>query len=294
MDDDATASFVEDHAKKPLPTPHSPGSSDSSDSSEEEDDDEYNERYNERVRDFCEGVVVAVGKAAPPILKSAIRAFDIEKKVREQHAGDTIPFEVHLGYGEDVTLLDGDGKRFHLSCPGESGASVEEDLYAYFEQRFPEKVHAWHCTGMGDGGRHMSQLVENMCVEIVVVVRREGKEIEIQTPTVTFTSEDEFARDCMDDEERDERDERREERRRLKEKIKRKFVRRARRAAKRARPSPKPEVVVDQRGATIGELTRSQRSVLQHGCYSCDPCSAGTCADCVALREKGLLEWLLE
>ena len=39
-------------------------------------------------------------------------------KVLEQHAGDTIRFTFKLGYGEEVTLLDGDGKRFHISCPG--------------------------------------------------------------------------------------------------------------------------------------------------------------------------------
>ena len=48
--------------------------------------------------------------------------------------------------------------------------------------------------------------------------------------------------------------------------------------------------VVDQYGGFIGKLTPSQRSVLQHGCTQCDPTTAGTCVDCVALREKGLLE----
>lgn len=210
----------------------------SSDSSEEEDDDEYNETYNERVRDFCAAVVVAVGKAAPPILKSAIKAWDIEKKVREQHAGDKTFFKVQLGYGEDVTLLDGDGKPFPLTCPG--GETVEEQLYLYFLQRdFPEAVHAEHCD-MGDGGRLMWKLVQNMCVTMGVVVC-EGKEIEIQPPVVTFTSEDAFARDCMDDEERDARDARREERRRMKEKIQRKFER----ERERERASKKQKTVVN-------------------------------------------------
>ncbi|MBP47345.1 MAG: hypothetical protein CMH53_05350 [Myxococcales bacterium] len=54
--------------------------------------------------------------------------------------------------------------------------------------------------------------------------------------------------------------------------------------------APKAEEVVDQHGGFIGKLTPSQRSVLQHGCTQCDPTTAGTCVDCVALREKGLLD----
>ena len=54
-----------------------------------------------------------------------------------------------------------------------------------------------------------------------------------------------------------------------------------------AEPAPKA-VVVDQHGSFIGKLTRSQRSVLLYGCTTCDPTTAGTCVDCVALREKGL------
>lgn len=57
---------------------------------------------------------------------------------------------------------------------------------------------------------------------------------------------------------------------------------------KLADAAPKVEEVVDQHGGFIGELTPSQRSVLQHGCTQCDPTTAGTCGDCVALREKGL------
>ena len=141
------------------------------------------------------------------------------KKVREQHAGDKTFFKVQLGYGEDVTLLDGDGKRFPLSFPG--GETVEEKLYLYFLQRsFPEAVHAWH-GDMGDGGRLLWKLLQNMRVRMGVVVR-EGREIEIRHPVVTFTSEHEFARACMDDDEREERDARRAERRRLKTEIQRK------------------------------------------------------------------------
>ena len=142
--------------------------------------------------------------------------------------------------GKEVTLLDGDGKRIPLSCPGSE--TVEEKLYLYFLQRsFPEAVHAEHCN-MGDGGRLMWKLVQNMCVTMDVVVCT-GKEIEIQPPVVTFTSEDAFARDCMDDEERDERDARREERRRMKKKIQRKFERKRERESERA--SKKPKTVVD-------------------------------------------------
>ena len=59
---------------------------------------------------------------------------------------------------------------------------------------------------------------------------------------------------------------------------------------KLAEAAPKAEEVVDQHGGFIGKLTPSQRSVLQHGCTQCDPTTAGTCVDCVALRKKGLLE----
>ena len=59
---------------------------------------------------------------------------------------------------------------------------------------------------------------------------------------------------------------------------------------KLAEAAPKVEEVVAQHGGFIGKLTPSQRSVLQHGCTQCAPTTAGTCVDCVALREKGLLE----
>ena len=57
---------------------------------------------------------------------------------------------------------------------------------------------------------------------------------------------------------------------------------------KLAEAAPKVEEVVDQHGGFIGKLTPSQRSVWQNGCDTCDPATAGTCVDCVALREKGL------
>ena len=59
-------------------------------------------------------------------------------------------------------------------------------------------------------------------------------------------------------------------------------------AWKLAEAAPKVEEVVDQHGGFIGKLTPSQRSVWQYGCDTCDPATAGTCVDCVALREKGL------
>ena len=204
-------------AAKPLPSLAQHGSGeDRSSSSEEEDDDddEFVARYNEKVQDFFAEVVVAVGKAAPPILRRVLETWDTTWL--EQYEGGPIGFTVQLGYGEDVYLFDGDENRFSM-CP----SRVETSLYnAFLGDSFPEAVHAWH-GDMGDGGRLLWKLLQNMRVRMGVVVR-EGREIEIRPPVVTFTSEHEFARDCMDDDERDERDARRAERRRLKTEIQRK------------------------------------------------------------------------
>ena len=145
------------------------GKDDTSSSSSEDD-----EEYNEKVRVFCAEVVVAVGKVAPRTLKRAIGGLHIKDKVLKQRAGDTIRFTFKLGYGKEVTLLDGDGKRFHISCNGNE--TVEENLYTYFLQRsFPGAAHAEHCN-MGDCGRFMHVLVQNMCITMDVVVRK-GKDI---------------------------------------------------------------------------------------------------------------------
>ena len=134
---------------------------------------------------------------------------------------------------------------------------------------------------MGDGGRSMHVLVQNMCITMDVVVRK-GKDIEIQTPAVTFTSEDAFASDCMDDDERDKRQ-------RLKAKMTRKFERQREREEERAAKQQKT-VVINQYGELIGELTLLERAIYQHGCSTCDPHTAGCCSGCVSLRKKGLLE----
>ena len=196
---------------------------DSGSSSEEE----FQEDYNARVRAFCEKVVCAMAKAAPPLLRGAFRSLVAENE------GIVLPrtFTFQLGTGEDVTLLGNDRKRLHLRMP-EEGFTAEERLYAYFDDHnFPEVLHAWHC-GMGDGGRIMQQLVEDMCVEMDVVVEG-NKIVDIQTPVVTFTSEHAFARMCMYDEEREEREERREERKRLTKRLTKKIKRKLERKRER-------------------------------------------------------------
>jgi hypothetical protein len=251
------------------------GKDDTSSSSEDDED------YKEKVRAFCAQTVDAVRNAAPPILKSAIRAWGIEKKVLEKHKGDKIFFTVQLGYGEDVMLLDGDSDS-PFSLPPSGEVPIEEHLYNYFFGRnFAQVVHEWHCN-MGDGGRDMCNLLQNMCVKMGVVVR-EGKVIEIQPPVVIFTSEDAFASDCMDDEERDKR-------RRLKAKMTRKFERE--REEERAAKQQKT-IVINQRGELIGELTSLERAIYQNGCSTCNPHTTKYCSGCVSLRKKGLLLLLL-